>query len=349
MLHPSLEEDEAAIEPARTIIKALEGPFDIDTQEVFVTGSIGIAMHPMDGLDAETLIRNAHAARGNVRGNGSSDFCFYARSMNENALERVRLESALRRAVDEGTFELHFQPKVATQSGDPSGMEALIRWNSPELGPVSPGKFIPMAEEHGLIVPIGQWVIREACRQMTRWDELGLPPLCCSVNVAAQQLETDDFESEIAEILKETGLDPCRLELELTERALMNDTARAIGILGRLRRQGCRVSLDDFGTGYSSLSYLNRIPLDVVKLDRSFILDVPSSEAQSTLVAALIELAKKLGLEVVAEGVELDAQWAFLCTTGCDHIQGFLFAKPMPSDELVHWLEEATVRKARSA
>lgn len=340
LLHPGLSGAEAAMGPARAIMSSLEGSFEVGDQEVFLTASIGIAVAPVDGREAEVLLRNAHTARGSFRSSGSSGFCFYARSMNEDALERVRLENALRRAVDEGSFMLHFQPKVDTSCGAPSGMEALLRWDCPGLGQVSPAKFVPIAEEHGLVVPIGQWVIRQACEQLVRWDEEGLPPLTCSVNVAVQQLDAEGFEDHVAEVLEETGLDPARLELELTERALMVDADRAAGILQRLRSLGCRIALDDFGTGYSSLSYLNRFPLDVVKLDRSFILDVPGSEAQSTLVAALIELAKKLRLEVVAEGVETAEQRNFLMTTGCDHIQGFYFSKPLAPPDLARWTRE---------
>ncbi|MEL6189430.1 MAG: GGDEF domain-containing phosphodiesterase, partial [Myxococcota bacterium] len=340
----TLDDAEAAMGPARQLMSALEGSFDVDGQEIFVTASIGVAVHPVDGHDAETLLRNAHAARGGVKSSGSSGFSFYARNMNENAVERIRLENALRKTVDEGGFTLHYQPKVETRTGTPFGMEALIRWECPGLGRVSPGKFIPIAEDHGLIVPIGEWVIRETCEQMRRWDEAGLPPLRCSVNIAAQQLETGDFEATVARILKETGTEASRLELELTERALMNDADGAKALLQRLRDLGCHVSLDDFGTGYSSLSYLNRFPLDVVKLDRSFILDVPGSEDQSTLVAALITLAKKLRLDVVAEGVETEPQRAFLESAGCDRIQGFFFSKPLAADDFAEWVRERLSR-----
>lgn len=339
-LDTALEDAEAAMGPARQIMSALEGPFELEGQEIFVTASIGVAVYPVDGQDAETLLRNAHAARGGVKNSGSSGFSFYARNMNENALERIRLESALRKTVEEGGFTLYYQPKVDTTTGAPIGMEALIRWDCPGIGRVSPGKFIPIAEDHGLIVPIGEWVIQEACEQIGRWDEAGLPPLRCSVNVAAQQLEMEGFDETVAGILRKTGTDPHRLELELTERALMSDAERARGMLQRLRDLGCHVSLDDFGTGYSSLSYLNRFPLDVVKLDRSFILDVPGSEDQSILVAALITLAKKLRLDVVAEGVETEHQRAFLETSGCDRIQGFFFSKPLPADDFAEWVRE---------
>lgn len=337
-LHPSLSGSEAAIGPARKLMAALERPLRVGQQEVFVTASIGIALHPMDGTDAETLMRNAHTARSSVRGNGSSNFCFYADSMNENALERIHLENALRRTVEEEGFQLHYQAKVRTQDGTPCGMEALLRWNCPGVGPVSPGKFVPIAEELGLVVPIGEWVIQEACRQLAEWDAAGLPPLTCSVNVAALQLEADGFEDHVMRMIDRAGIEPHRLELELTERALMNDTEPTLKLLERLRARGCRVSLDDFGTGYSSLSYLNRFPLDVVKLDRSFILDIPGSEAKSTMVAALIELAKKLKLHVVAEGVETEAQHRFLLETGCDEIQGYYFARPLPADAFAEWV-----------
>lgn len=338
LMQPGLHDSDAALGPARAIADAFESPICVGVEELFVTVSIGIAVYPMDGGSAEQLLRNAQTARSSLRGANSSRFCFYADSMNANALERLQLESALRRAVEAGAFELHYQAKVATEDGRPCGMEALLRWNCPGIGPVSPGKFIPIAEELGLVVPIGKWVIEEVCRQLAQWDAAGLPALVCSVNVASIQLDTAGFEELVLEALEASDIDPCRLELELTERALMSDDAATLGLLQRLREQGCRVSLDDFGTGYSSLSYLNRFPLDVVKLDRSFILDVPGSEDKSTLVAALIELAKKLRLHVVAEGVENEAQHRFLLGTGCDEIQGYYFAKPLGPADFEAWV-----------
>lgn len=349
LLQPNLEGMEAAMGPARRLTEALEGPFVVGDQEIFVTASIGIAIHPMDGLDGDTLLRNAHAARGSVKSSGSSSFCFYARSMNENALERIRLESALRRAVDEQSFELHYQPKVRCDDESPSGMEALIRWESPDLGWVSPGKFIPMAEEHGLVVPLGEWVIREACRQLAAWDAQGLPAQICSVNVAAQQLDDDGFVDLVREAIEEAGIEPGRLELELTERALMDDAERVIALLHDIQKLGCKISLDDFGTGYSSLSYLNKFPLDVVKLDRSFILDVPDSEDQAVLVEALIALASKLRLEVVAEGVETESQRDFLRSIGCDKIQGFFYSKPLNAETYAEWLTKRTTSVQQKA
>ena len=340
LLQPTLQNNEAAIEPARAIIDALETPFVVAEQETFITVSIGIAVHPVDGLDALTLMRSAHTARTGVKNGSASGFCFYARNMNENAVDRIRLEAALRKAVENQNFKLYYQPKVETLTGNPTGMEALLRWDCPGIGRISPAKFIPIAEDLGLVVPIGEWVIREVCRQLGEWDqsEPALSKLRCSINVAAQQLETQGFEELVERILHETNTDPTRIEFELTERILMSDDKRAVSVLTRLRALGCNISLDDFGTGYSSLSYLNRFPLDVVKLDRSFILDVPTDKDQSILVGALIELAKKLRLEVVAEGVEIEEQRAFLGEAGCHRIQGFFFSKPLPPSDFVEWI-----------
>ena len=340
LLITCLRHSEDAIGPARRIMSAFDAPFVVREQDVFLTASIGIAVHPVDAHDAETLIRNAHQALSNTKSAGASSFCFYASSMNENALDRVHLENALRRAVDNKEFELYYQPKVDCKTGRIVGMEALIRWKDSKLGFVSPGKFIPLAEEQGLIVPIGLWVLRTACEQLSAWDKAGLPPLLCSVNVAAQQLEDDSFAEELKKVISDTNIEPYRIELELTERVLMNDLDLATRALCLLSSVGCRISLDDFGTGFSSLSYLNRFPLDIVKLDRSFILDVTHSDDQATLVAALIELLKKLRLEVVAEGIEERAQLEFLRGTGCDLIQGYLFAKPMPPDIFAEWVFE---------
>lgn len=338
LLKPSLQNNDAAILPARRIMEAFESPFHVGDQEIFSTVSIGIAVHPVDGLDPPTLMRSAHTARTGVKTSGSSGFCFYAQNMNDNAVERIRLEAALRKSVESQSFMLNYQPKVETQTGRPTGMEALLRWDCPGLGRVSPAKFIPIAEDHGLVVPIGEWVIREVCRQMNAWDEASLTPIRCSVNVAVQQLEVGSFSDLVAQILSETGADPDRLEFELTERALMQDSEHAKAVLTSLKDLGCHISLDDFGTGYSSLSYLTRFPLDVVKLDRSFILDVPTDKDQSTLVAALIELAQKLRLEVVAEGVETEQQRAFLGDAGCHHIQGYFFSRPLPPSDFVDWI-----------
>ncbi|MBX2811783.1 MAG: EAL domain-containing protein [Myxococcales bacterium] len=343
LLRPSLINSEAAIQPAQIVMQYFERPFTVADQEIFTTVSIGIAVYPADGLDASTLMRSAHTARTGVKPSGASGFCFYAQNMNDNAIERIRLEGALRKAVENEDFQLYYQPKVETTTGRPTGMEALLRWDCPDLGRVSPAKFIPIAEDLGLIVPIGEWVIREVCRQLIAWDSTGLPTLRCSINVAIQQLEIGSFERLVANILSESGVEPGRLEFELTERALMQDSSRAISVLSELRSMGCHISLDDFGTGYSSLSYLNRFPLDVVKLDRSFILDVPTDKDQSTLVAALIELAQKLRLEVVAEGVETEQQRDFLDLAGCHQIQGFLFSKPLPPVEFVDWVREHLV------
>ncbi len=340
LMIPHLSKTDEAIPAARDIMDALCKPLSVRGRDTFVSAAIGISVAPADGVDPEVLTRNACTACQNIRSTGGSSFQFYTESMNSGALERVTLENALRKAVEAGNFHIHYQPKVRCDSELATGMEALIRWEDPDLGRVGPHKFIPVAEEHGLIVRIGEWVLKAACAQAKRWQQEGMPPLTMSVNVASQQMEQEGFVETVRRALEETGLEPQYLELEITESTLMSDVESSIAQLREIQELGVKVSLDDFGTGYSSLSYLNKFPIDTLKIDRSFILEVTTNEDQATLVSALIALAKKLRLQVVAEGIEDEDQFEFLKGHNCDLIQGYLFSPPLPPEAFAQWIRE---------
>jgi diguanylate cyclase (GGDEF)-like protein len=322
-------EDHAAL-VARRIRLAMQAPFEVDRQELFVTPSIGIAVYPGDGADAATLLRNAEIAMYHAKQQGASEAEFYRKELNVRSLERLTLENALRRALERNELELYYQPKVAILTGHIVGAEALLRWNHPELGMVSPAEFIPIAEECGLIVDIGEWVLRTAYEQAARWAYAGHPPLKISVNVSRPQLAQNRLIDVVARLQRTNRLGHNRIVLELTESLLMDDAEASIRMLGALRDMGMALSLDDFGTGYSSLAYLKRFPLDELKIDRSFIHAVPASPADAAIVQTVIVLARSLGLRVVAEGVETVAQLRYLAALGCDEYQGFLYSRPVP-------------------
>ncbi|MPZ43280.1 MAG: EAL domain-containing protein [Betaproteobacteria bacterium] len=322
-------EDHAAL-VARRIRLAMQAPFQIDRQELFVTPSIGIAVFPGDGGDAATLLKNAEVAMYHAKQQGAAAAEFYRKELNVRSLERLKLENALRRALERNELELYYQPKIAILTGHITGAEALLRWNHPELGMVSPTEFIPIAEECGLIVDIGEWVLRTACEQAARWELAGHPPLTISVNVSRPQLAQNRLIDVLMPLQRSNRLGRNRIVLELTESLLMDDAEASIRMLGTLRDMGLALSLDDFGTGYSSLAYLKRFPLDELKIDRSFIHAVPTSPADAAIVKTVVVLARSLGLRVVAEGVETEAQLRYLAELGCDEYQGFLYSRPVP-------------------
>ncbi|MGH8666303.1 MAG: GGDEF/EAL domain-containing response regulator [Burkholderiales bacterium] len=322
-------EDHAAL-VARRIRLAMQGPLLVEGHELFVTPSIGIAVFPGDGADAATLLKNAEVAMYHAKQQGAAEAEFYRKELNVRSLERLTLENALRRALERNELELYYQPKIAILTGHIAGAEALLRWNHPELGMVSPAEFIPIAEECGLIVDIGDWVLRTACEQAARWERAGHPPLNISVNVSRPQLAQNRLIDVLALLQRSTRLARNRIVLELTESFLMDDAEASIRMLGALREMGMALSLDDFGTGYSSLAYLKRFPLDELKIDRSFIHAVPHSPADAAIVQTIIVLARSLGLRVVAEGVETEAQLRYLAELGCDEYQGFLYSRPVP-------------------
>jgi EAL domain-containing protein (putative c-di-GMP-specific phosphodiesterase class I) len=335
-----------AAKVARRLLDELRKPFRIDGTEMFITASIGLALYPLDGEDPESLVKNAGAAMHFVKEQGRDNYQFYSRAMNATALEKLSMESQLRKALEREQFTLYFQPKVQPSSGRIVGLEALIRWRHPELGMVSPTQFIPVAEETGLIVPIGEWVLREASRQNQRWRERGFPPIHVAVNIASLHFRQGGLIESVAQALRESHLDPSLLELEVTESMLMQSVDATLDTLFRLKDMGVRLAIDDFGTGYSSLSYLKRFPLDTLKIDRSFIKDLPRDAEDAAIAKAIIAMAHSLKLAVVAEGVELAEQLAFLQQHGCDVVQGYLFSHPVSADDLATLLAQPQVKAA---
>ena len=332
-LLPDLDHPEAAAEVATKVLGALSYPFDLADEEMYINASIGIALYPADDQSREGLVKNAEVAMYRAKEQGESAYQFFTADMNARAFEHLTLENSLRKALERGELQLYYQPQVDLETGKVSGMEALLRWQHPDFGMVSPAQFIPLAEETGLIVPIGEWVLREACRQNKAWQDAGLGRMRVSVNLSARQFRQQDIVEMTAAVLKETGLTADCLELELTESYIMQNPEAAISTLKQLEQMGVFLSIDDFGTGYSSLSYLRRFPIDCLKIDRSFVQDVPGSADAVAIVSAIVAMAYSLMLEVVAEGVETDEQLAFLKRLQCNRMQGFLFSRPIPADE----------------
>ena len=332
-----LSEDTAIT--AKKILQAVALPHSIDQHDLHVTASIGLSVYPDDGLDTDTLIKNADTAMYQAKENGRQGFQFFKPAMNARAVERQFIEEGLRRALERQEFELHYQPKVNLTSGAITGAEALIRWLHPTRGLVSPIDFIPVAEDCGLILPIGAWVLHEACRQAQAWMDRGLPAITMAVNVSAMEFRDKNFLAGLMAILAETGFDPRSLELELTESVLMKHAASTAIVLQTLRESGIRVAVDDFGTGYSSLSYLQKFPIDAVKIDQSFIRQISTAGDDTTIVKAVIGMARGLKLRVVAEGVETAEEVAFLRAYRCEEAQGYFFGRPVPAQQFVMLLK----------
>ncbi len=322
---------EDVLEVIRQINEALKLPFTLGGQELFVTLNVGISLSPSDGEDAPTLLKNAGAALYRAKEQGGSNYQFYTADMNARALKRLVLENSLRRALERKEFEVYYQPKVDVNTGRVVGAEALVRWRHPELGLVSPAEFIPLAEDTGLIVAIGEWVLRTACARCKAWQDAGLAPLSVAVNLSARQFQQPNLSATVIRILRETGLCPQDLEMELTESSIMRNADSAVRSLGELKKAGVKIAIDDFGTGYSSLGYLKRLPIDKLKVDRSFVRDVTTNPDDATLVTAITTLAHNLRLKVVAEGVETEEQLRFLRLLGCDEWQGYLCSGPLPA------------------
>ncbi|HYD63182.1 MAG TPA: EAL domain-containing protein [Noviherbaspirillum sp.] len=329
------ERNEENLSPAvvKRIMDAIARPIVLEGYEFVMGCCVGIAVCPSDGSDADTLIKHAGIAMYRAKEMGRNNFQFYTSSMNDRAMERLRLEGDLRNALEREEFVLHYQPQVDLGTGRILGVEALIRWQHPVLGMVSPARFVGLAEEMGLIVPIGYWVLRTACRQSVEWLRAGHGPVRVAVNLSARQFYQQDLVSSIQEILEETGIAPHLLELELTESMMMNDVEQAAAILHGLKAIGVHLSIDDFGTGYSSLAYLKRFPIDVLKIDRSFVRDITLDPDDAAIVLSIISLAHSLRLKVIAEGVETEAQLGYLQRHGCDFMQGYYFSKPLPAEE----------------
>ena len=311
------------------ILACVAEPIMVDDRELQVTCSIGFSFYPIDGLDAGTLLKNSDAAMYRAKEQGRNNVQFYTEELNQKIRARLRLESMLRRALERGEFYLHFQPQVELQSGCVVGVEALIRWNHETEGIISPAEFIPLAEELGLIVPIGEWALRAACEQMKAWQDSGLPKISVAVNLSARQFRQKDLVEMIALVLQETGLEPAHLDIELTESMVMHNVESAVITLGKLRDMGIKLSIDDFGTGYSSLNYLKRFPINVLKIDQSFVRDIACDADDAAIARSIIALAHSLKLKVIAEGVETEAQLNYLALHHCDVIQGYYFSRPL--------------------
>jgi len=322
---------EDAATGATKILHSLYAPHAVGGHNLHIDGTIGISIYPTDGEDAETLIKNADIAMYHAKKKGRDNFQFFRSEMNLKAVERQILESSLRRALDREEFVLHYQPKVSLDTGDITGVEALVRWQQPEKGLVTPSQFVPVAEDCGLILPIGRWVMREACRQAHSWHSAGLSLLPIAVNVSAVEFRNRNFVQGVRSVLLETGLDPRYLELELTEGVLMEDAESTTLVLQELKMMGVHLAVDDFGTGYSSLSYLRQFPIDVLKIDQSFLRKLPSDSDDSSIVSTIIHMGRNLKLVVVAEGIETREQRAYLQTQHCAQGQGFFFSRPVPA------------------
>ncbi|MBI2236614.1 MAG: EAL domain-containing protein [Magnetospirillum sp.] len=335
ILLPELAHVEDAAKLAERMIAHVKQPFMVDDHELYVTTSIGIAVYPDDGTTVDTLIKNADTAMYRVKDLGRNSYQLYTPAMNARSFERLAMESSLRHAVTRGEFMLAYQVKVDLARGQMSGVEALVRWNHPEMGLVPPMDFIPLAENMGLISEIGEWVLITACRQCRSWHDMGLPPVRMAVNVSALQFRETDVPAVVRRALDESGLDPRYLELELTETVLMQRVDEVVAVLKQLRTMGVTISIDDFGTGYSSLNYLKRMPIDSLKIDRSFVHDIMDDGDGAEIVATIINLAHNLKLKAVAEGVETAAQAEFLKARGCDEVQGYLISRPVSAEDLV--------------
>jgi diguanylate cyclase (GGDEF)-like protein/PAS domain S-box-containing protein len=328
------------------VLEAFQNPWLLDDREFYITTSIGIAVYPMDGEDRHTLLRNADTAMYSAKDYGKNNYRFYTMDMNKKIVEKLEMSNSLRRALERKELLLHYQPQIDLQNGNIVGVEALIRWNHPIWGMVSPVKFIPIAEETGMIMAIGEWVLREACSQSKKWRDIGYPPLGFGVNLSARQFQQQDLVETIHGIILENELAPQYLELEITESLAMKDLDHTVGILQRLRALGIKIALDDFGTGYSSLNYLKQLPIDTLKIDKSFVNDITMGSNEEAIAKSLISLAHRMSLVVTAEGIETEAQHSFLRNQRCDKAQGYLFSKPLPSDALEKLLIREKERQA---
>lgn len=331
---------ESAIALSQALLDTLAKPFFLEGQEVHTSASVGVTLYPLDDTNVDQLLQNADAAVHQAKRQERNTYQFYSAEMNAKLQERLALENELRYALVRGELFPHYQPRIDLASGRTVAVEALLRWQNPRLGLVSPERFIPIAEETGLIIPIGEWVLRSACAQNRTWQATGLPPVRVSVNLSARQFQHKNLVEMVDQVLVETGLDAAYLELEVTESMLIDDVERAIKTLQQLHDRGIALSLDDFGTGYSSMSYLRRFPIDTLKIDRSFVREVASNPDDAAIARAIIALAHSLQLNITAEGVETQEQLNYLETHGCHEVQGYYFSRPVAADALANLLRQ---------
>ena len=331
---------------AEKICQTVRLPYVLDAHELHVSASIGIAICPQDGIEADVLLRNADSAMYEAKGQGRNNYQFYRKELNESAFARQTLEAALRYAIDRNQLELHYQPIMDLQSGGVSAVETLLRWRHPSQGLLTPGQFMAVAEESGLIVPIGQWVLRNVCLQAREWQMAGMVPLRYAVNVSAVELRSKDFVCGVAKLIGDTSIEPSVLELELTEAFLMQDSKSTALVLNALKDLRVHLALDDFGTGYSSLSHMRRFPIDTLKIDRSFVKGLTTDAADASVVSAVINMGKSLQMLVVAEGVETRDQLSFLQAQHCNEAQGYLFSPPVTADEFALVVKRSHAHKS---
>ncbi|WIM06428.1 MAG: EAL domain-containing protein [Candidatus Nitricoxidivorans perseverans] len=339
---PAIRHLRAVSTAAKKILASLHDPFRIEGSSLAVTASIGISLFPDDGLDYDALVKSAEAAMVEAKQAGRDTCRFFDAAMNRRSREQTELQARLRLALDNGEFVLHYQPQFDIASGRVIGVEALLRWRDPVQGLVMPGQFVPLAEENGLIVPIGAWVLRQACSQAAAWEKAGHPPVTMAVNLSALQFRRGDLFQTVSAALRESGLNPARLELEFTESILVHETEQAANVVRELKALGVQLSIDDFGTGYSSLAYLKRFAVDKLKIDRSFVCDLETDLDDAAIVRAIVQMGHSLKLRVIAEGVETDRQLHMLKLVDCDEVQGFYFSRPLPPEELEPMLTRAS-------
>lgn len=333
LLLPDVELESAAL-VAQKLLKTLAKPYRIDQYDLTLTASIGIALYPVDGDNLETLAKNADTAMYRAKQDGRQGYRFFTAEMQARSARNLELINALRHAVENQELQLHYQPQIALSDQRIKGVEALLRWHNPDLGTVSPAEFIPIAEDSGLILPIGEWVLKTAIKQAKIWQDKGYAPLIMAVNLSVVQFRQANLPNLVERLLAKTGLPPEFLELELTESVAMQHPQTAITMMQNLHERGIRLSIDDFGTGYSSLNYLKQFKIYKLKIDQSFVCDISTDAEDRAIVKAIINMAKSLGLKTIAEGVETSGQQTFLREQGCDEMQGYLFSKPLPAEQL---------------
>ncbi len=336
-----IDSPQDATRVAKKVLDSLTKPFLLDGRELFVTTSVGISVYPNDGVDVETLVRNADTAMYQAKEEGRNCYHIYTNELNTAAMERMTMENSLRKALEREEFVVYYQPRVDLKTGQILGAEALVRWRHPEFGLVAPVQFIPLCEETGLIVPLSEWVLRESCKQNKAWQDAGYDPISIAVNISVKQVEQRGLRATVTRALRDTGLNPIYLDLELTESTLMQDPKRTITVLGKIKDMGVQISIDDFGTGYSSLSYLKQFPVDAVKIDQSFVKHVTTDPDDAAIAGAVVAMAHSLKLRVIAEGVETLQQLEFLRELNCDEMQGYFVSRPVPADEFEHLLRQA--------